>query len=297
VLAGNGLIYGIPFNSASVLVIDPIARTTSTFGSLGTATYKWRGGVLAGNGAIFGIPSNSASVLVIDGITMSPTLAPTSAPTSTTLAPTTTTAAPTDQPTTQPTTQPTLVPTQLPTGAPTFRACVKSNVAPDSDANTHDTVTLRVEAKPNVFEFAAANLALQDTIRDTVAGALGLSNARVQLSSVTRSVEQPSLGMVSVSFPALATPAVRCNDDASTTRLAAVLAVVVEERIMGDFSFVAKLWLGEHSEVHTVCTRCQTHTHTHTHSRARTYTRLSTCMLLCHAHVRTGVCIFACFAS
>jgi hypothetical protein len=121
-------------------------------------------------------------------------------------------------------------------------------LAPESDANTHETVTLRVKAAPNVFEFAAVKLALEDTIRDTVVIALGVSPARVQLSSITRSVEQPSTGMVSVSFPALNTSAVRCNDDASATRLAAVLAAVAEEQITGEFAFVAKLWLGEHTE-------------------------------------------------
>jgi len=69
VLAPNGKIYGIPQNSTSVLVIDPITNTVSTFGSLSADADKWQGGVLAPNGKIYGIPRNSNSVLVIDPAT------------------------------------------------------------------------------------------------------------------------------------------------------------------------------------------------------------------------------------
>ena len=69
VLAPNGKIYGIPYNSTSVLVIDPATNTTSTFGSLGSGIFKWFGGVLAPNGKIYGIPYRSTSVLVIDPAT------------------------------------------------------------------------------------------------------------------------------------------------------------------------------------------------------------------------------------
>ena len=68
VLAPNGKIYGIPYDSTSVLVIDPATNTTSTFGSL-SGTDKWTGGVLAPNGKIYGIPRDSTSVLVIDPAT------------------------------------------------------------------------------------------------------------------------------------------------------------------------------------------------------------------------------------
>ena len=67
VLAPNGKIYGIPRNSTSVLEIDPVARTASTFGSL-SGTNKWLGGVLAPNGKIYGMPCNSTSVLEIDPV-------------------------------------------------------------------------------------------------------------------------------------------------------------------------------------------------------------------------------------
>ena len=65
VLAPNGKIYGIPFNSTTVLCIDPSDNTVSTFGSL-SGTFKWHGGVLAPNGKIYGIPYFDTTVLCID---------------------------------------------------------------------------------------------------------------------------------------------------------------------------------------------------------------------------------------
>ena len=67
VLAPNGKIYGIPYESTQVLEIDPISKTTTLFGSLSGAN-KWLGGVLAPNGKIYGIPSDSTQVLEIDPI-------------------------------------------------------------------------------------------------------------------------------------------------------------------------------------------------------------------------------------
>jgi hypothetical protein len=69
VLASNGKIYGIPFNSSSVLIIDPKNNTadTTTISGLG-GNGKWLGGVLAPNGKIYGIPYNSSSVLIIDPV-------------------------------------------------------------------------------------------------------------------------------------------------------------------------------------------------------------------------------------
>ena len=66
-LAPNGKIYGIPFNSTTVVEIDPVAQTATTFGSL-TGISKWKGGVLAPNGKIYGIPYSSATVLEIDPV-------------------------------------------------------------------------------------------------------------------------------------------------------------------------------------------------------------------------------------
>ena len=68
VLAPNGKIYGIPYDSTTVLEIDPITKTTTTFGSL-AGDFKWAGGVLAPNGKIYGIPHGSTTVLEIDPVT------------------------------------------------------------------------------------------------------------------------------------------------------------------------------------------------------------------------------------
>ena len=68
VLAPNGKIYAIPYNSSSVLEIDPETKTTSTFGSV-SGSDKWNGGVLAPNGKVYGIPRNSETVLEIDPLT------------------------------------------------------------------------------------------------------------------------------------------------------------------------------------------------------------------------------------
>ena len=64
VLAPNGKIYGIPFDSDQILEIDPVTQTTVLFGSL-SGTSKWFGGVLAPNGKIYGIPYSSTSILEI----------------------------------------------------------------------------------------------------------------------------------------------------------------------------------------------------------------------------------------
>ena len=68
VLAANGSIYGIPYNSTTVLKIDPTTDTSTTFGSL-SGTAKWETGVLAANGSIYGIPRDSTTVLKIDPTT------------------------------------------------------------------------------------------------------------------------------------------------------------------------------------------------------------------------------------
>jgi len=68
VLAVNGMIYGVPYSSTSILKIDPTTDTTTTFGSL-AGTLKWAGGVLAPNGCIYCIPYDSVTILKIDPIT------------------------------------------------------------------------------------------------------------------------------------------------------------------------------------------------------------------------------------
>jgi hypothetical protein len=67
VLAPNGKIYGIPHNSTSVLIIDPVTNTADTTTITGlTGINKWQGGVVAPNGKIYCIPGNNTSVLVIN---------------------------------------------------------------------------------------------------------------------------------------------------------------------------------------------------------------------------------------
>ena len=49
------------------------SQTTATFGSVGTDTNKWFGGVLAPNGKIYGIPANASTVLEIDPVNQTAT--------------------------------------------------------------------------------------------------------------------------------------------------------------------------------------------------------------------------------
>jgi len=65
ILAPNGKIYCVPFDSTSVLVINPKDNTFYNIGSL-TGSRKWAGGVLASNGKIYCAPADSTSVLIID---------------------------------------------------------------------------------------------------------------------------------------------------------------------------------------------------------------------------------------
>lgn len=68
VAAPNGLIYGIPYNATTILIIDPIAGTASTsaMGATLTGTNKWISGVLGNDGLIYGIPLDSTDILIID---------------------------------------------------------------------------------------------------------------------------------------------------------------------------------------------------------------------------------------
>jgi hypothetical protein len=76
VLAPNGKIYGIPYDSSGVLVIDPTTITTSILVdfpihllNIAEETKKWVGGVLAPNGKIYGVPYDSGSILEINPYT------------------------------------------------------------------------------------------------------------------------------------------------------------------------------------------------------------------------------------
>ena len=64
VVAPNGYIYGTPYDSTTVLKINPQNDSVTTFGSL-SGTEKWVGSVLAPNGYIYGTPCNATTVLKI----------------------------------------------------------------------------------------------------------------------------------------------------------------------------------------------------------------------------------------
>ena len=70
VLGPDGKIYGIPFNSQTILIIDPVAGTATrtNMGANLTGSSKWSGGVLGPDGKIYGIPYTSADILVIDPV-------------------------------------------------------------------------------------------------------------------------------------------------------------------------------------------------------------------------------------
>ena len=67
VLGPDGKIYGIPFNSTDILIIDPIAGTAtrSAMGASLSGTEKWVGGVLGPDGKIYGIPFDLPAILAI----------------------------------------------------------------------------------------------------------------------------------------------------------------------------------------------------------------------------------------
>ena len=63
-------IIGIPYAAESVLEVDPVERTTSTFGVVSSSVKrKWVDGVLAPNGNIYAIPYDADVVLEIDAET------------------------------------------------------------------------------------------------------------------------------------------------------------------------------------------------------------------------------------
>jgi hypothetical protein len=66
-LAPNGKIYCVPYNSTTVLIIDPETDTADTTTITGlTGSGKWYGACLAPNGKIYCVPYNSTTVLIID---------------------------------------------------------------------------------------------------------------------------------------------------------------------------------------------------------------------------------------
>ena len=67
-LGPDGKIYGIPFSSTDILIIDVAAGTASrsAMGADLAGTNKWIGGVLGPDGKIYGIPFGSTDILIID---------------------------------------------------------------------------------------------------------------------------------------------------------------------------------------------------------------------------------------
>ncbi|MGE3987151.1 DUF2793 domain-containing protein [Pseudorhodoplanes sp.] len=68
VLGLDGNIYGIPFGSTDILIIDPVAGTAtrSSMSATLTGSNKWAGGALGPDGKIYGIPYGSADILIVD---------------------------------------------------------------------------------------------------------------------------------------------------------------------------------------------------------------------------------------
>ena len=66
VLGNNGKIYGIPYSSVDILIIDPSAGSAirTTMGTCWTNTFN--GGVLGNDGKIYGIPYGSTDILIIN---------------------------------------------------------------------------------------------------------------------------------------------------------------------------------------------------------------------------------------
>ena len=66
-IPNSGKIIGIPYAAETVLEIDPMARTTTTFGIVSSSVKrKWVDGVLGRNGLVYAIPYDADVVLEID---------------------------------------------------------------------------------------------------------------------------------------------------------------------------------------------------------------------------------------
>jgi streptogramin lyase len=66
VLARNGKIYCAPYNATSIMEIDPIRRTMTTFGTVAAGAAKYLGGALGPNGKIYCAPLLATTILEID---------------------------------------------------------------------------------------------------------------------------------------------------------------------------------------------------------------------------------------
>jgi hypothetical protein len=66
-LTESGNILCVPFNYSSIVQVDPVAQTATSFGSF-SGTVKWSGGVLGANGNVYFIPQNYNGVLEVDPV-------------------------------------------------------------------------------------------------------------------------------------------------------------------------------------------------------------------------------------
>lgn len=71
VLAPNGNIYCIPYNSSSLLIINPKLNLVYLTSTIDLSSSKWLGGVFTSNGKIYCCPDSHDSVLIIDTNTSS----------------------------------------------------------------------------------------------------------------------------------------------------------------------------------------------------------------------------------
>lgn len=65
-LASNGSIYGTPYQTSSILKLDPVSRAYTTFNGPGSSNNQWIGMIEAPDGRLFCIPARNPNVLVID---------------------------------------------------------------------------------------------------------------------------------------------------------------------------------------------------------------------------------------
>jgi hypothetical protein len=81
VLGPNEMIYSIPYSATTVGKFDTSTQTGSTFGSLGSVSFKYKGGALSTNGSIYACPYKADDVLKIDTSDDSTTLITAGVPT------------------------------------------------------------------------------------------------------------------------------------------------------------------------------------------------------------------------
>lgn len=64
----DGTVYGIPFNSSSVLALTLGDKTTNTLVAGGYGGSKWSGGAIGDDGRIYAVPWNNTKILTIDPV-------------------------------------------------------------------------------------------------------------------------------------------------------------------------------------------------------------------------------------